>query len=74
MAVRHSAMLREERVNTVFNPPVIRHSSAVIRVDRGEPPEKLTMFNFSWWSLRFEMDRVHSRSQRRSPCKERQRP
>ena len=46
MAIRHSAMLREERVSTVFNPQVIRHSSAVIREDRGEPPENLTKFNF----------------------------
>ena len=63
-----------KRVSTVFNPQVIRHSSAVIREDRGEPPEKIIMFNFSWWKWRFEMDRVHSRSQRRSPCKERQHP
>ena len=26
------------------------------------------MFNFSWRSWQFEMDRVHSRLQRRSPC------
>ena len=64
MAVWHSAM---------HAPPVIRHSSAVVREDRGEPPEKLNMLNFSWQSWRFEMDRVYSRSQRRSLCKERQR-
>ena len=36
----------EERVNTVFNPQsfVTQRSSAVIREDRGEPPEKWNMF------------------------------
>ena len=69
--------LKWNRVHSRSHPPssaMIREWSewsAVIREDRGEPPEKLNMFNFSW---RIEMDRVHPRSRRHSPCTDRQHP
>ena len=59
----------EECVNTIFNP----QSSVTHRSDPWGP-RGTAMFNFLWRSWRFEMDRVHLRSQCRSPCKERQRP
>ena len=66
--------LKWNRVHSRSHPPssaMIRKWSAVICEDRGEPPEKLNMFNFSW---RIEMDRVHPRSRRHSPCTDRQHP